>query len=216
MVNYYAPCDKAIQSMNRENLEAFGQMKLAKWEKVNVIQTVMNVYRTSAKKARKRYYEVAIEAYILALMMCGETSVKAHRMANRAITLTWIDKILTQTDFVTLYRFDTEADRKAYKLAETLEVSQDRDYEINKALRFWSQQIGQYALNVTDYAVIQAFQDAGIEVVQWISEHDAKTCNECYAYSDMLFPIREIPAKPHWGCRCRLRPVLEEESGFRR
>ena len=54
--NYYEPCDRAIKAMNRLNVEAFGQLKLAKWDEVNVIQTVRNVYRKSARIARKRYY----------------------------------------------------------------------------------------------------------------------------------------------------------------
>ena len=58
-LNYYGPCDKAISAMNRINLEAFGRLKMSKWDRINVIQTVVKVYRESAKKARKRYYEVA-------------------------------------------------------------------------------------------------------------------------------------------------------------
>ena len=213
-VNYYEPCDRAIQSMNRENLDAFGRMKITRWDRVNVIQTVMAVYRQSVKRARKHYYEVAIEAYILGAEMCGMDTKKAHRMASKSITLEWVDKVLDQTDFVTLYRFMSEADRKAYKLAETLEVSRDKDFEINKALRYWSQQLGQYAINMTDYAIVKAFADCGVPFVQWVSEKDSKVCNECYSYNGQIFRINEIPAKPHWGCRCRIVPVfrIEEET----
>lgn len=208
-VNYYEPCDKAIQILNRLNLEAFGQLKMIDLDRVNVIQTVIAVYQKSIKQIRKRYYDIAFEAYMLAIEMCGATHDRARKMAHKAITLKWVDRVLTQTDFVTLYRFDTEAERKAYKLAETLEVSRDKDYEINKALRYWSQQIGQYAINVTDYAVLTAFDDYGIEEVKWISEHDLKVCNECYAYDGQIFSINEIPAKPHWGCRCRFKPIIK-------
>lgn len=213
-INVYQACDKAIQAMNRENLEAFGQLKLQKWDQINVISVVTAVYTKSKKKARKRYYEVAFEAYLLGMAMCGIEPMKAHELAEKVITMDWIDDILGQTDFVTLYRFDTEAERKAYRLAEALEVAEDRGAEIDKALRFWSQQLGQYAINVTDYAMIQAFQNAGIEWVQWVSEQDDRVCNECHAYDGQVFRIDKVPVKPHWGCRCHYAPVFKfEKSG---
>ena len=206
-IKIYAACDKAIMAMDRENLEAFGRLKMTKFDEVNIIRTAKAVYTASAKRAKKRYYEVAFEAYLLGLAMCGVKAEKAQRMAEKAITNEWVKSVLDETDLVTLYKFDPEAERKAYRLAEALEVSQDRDYEINKALRFWSQQLGQYAINFTDYAVIQAFEDTGIEEAEWVSQGDSKVCNECHAYDGQTFKLAEIPVK-HWGCRCWLRPVI--------
>ena len=208
-VDYYGACDRAIQSMNRSNLELFGQLKMAKWDEVNIIREVKAVYRKSAKEAKKRYYEVAFEAYILMLALCDVPSRKAHEMAEKAITDAWIDGVLQETDFVTLYRFDTETERKAYRLAETLEVAQDRDMEINKALRFWSQQLGQYAINFTDYAMLMALQDAGVEWAEWVTMKDEKVCHECGALDGQIFRVEEWPSKPHWGCRCRFQRVLQ-------
>ena len=209
-INIYSACDKAIQAMNRWSLDDFGKLKLADWDDVNVIRTVKAVYTRGAKRARKRYYEVAFEAYLLALAMCEIPADKAHRMAEKAITEKWVDKVLQDIDFITMYRFDTETERKAYRLAETLEVSNDRDHEINKALRAWSQQLAQYALNVTDYAVIEAFEDAGIEEVIWISEKDGRECKACNSYNGKRFRIEDLPRKPHYGCRCHLVPVLKD------
>ena len=209
-VNVYEACDKAISATNRENVEAFGRLKLAKWDDVSVIRTVKTVYRNSARRARKRYYEVGFEAYVLGLLLCGTEPKKAHQMAEKAITEAWVDGILSDTDFVTLYRFTTETERKAYRLAEALETGIDRNHEIDKALRFWSQQLGQYAINVTDYAVIQAFMDYGVEMGEWESSEDASVCRECAALNHQVFRIDEIPPKPHWGCRCRIRPVFRQ------
>lgn len=209
-VDYYGACDKAIQAMNRQNLEAFGRLKLAKWDEINVIRTVVTVYRESARKARRRYYEVAFEAYLLMCALCGVEPKMAHKMAEKAITEEWVDSILSETDFVTLYRFDTEVERKAYRLAETLEVASDRDTEINKALRLWSQQLGQYAVNFTDYAMVQAMQDVGAKWAEWVTMHDEKVCSSCGLLDGQIFEVDEFPAKPHWGCRCRMRPVFRK------
>jgi len=210
-VNVYAACDKAIKALDRMNVEAFGRLKLAKWDRINIIQTVVKTYRESANQARKRYFEVAFEAYLLGLSMCGIDPKKAHRMAEKTITAAWVTAVLKQTDFITLYRFDTEAERKAYRLAETLEVSDNRNQEIDRALRHWSRQIGQYAINMTDYAMVQAFEDAGVTTVQWVAQMDERVCSECSELDGQVFQIDELPRKPHINCRCNLIPVAEDE-----
>ena len=207
-VNIYEACDKAIKALDRESVEAFGRLKMAKWDEVNVIRTVKTVYTTIAKHARRRYYEVAFEAYVLGLILCDVEPGKAHRMAEKAITEEWVAEILARTDAVTLYRFDTETERKAYKLAEALEVAENRNAEIDKALRYWSQQLGQYAINMTDYAVRQAFRDAEVEEVEWVTAMDERVCSECRSLDGEIFPVDDVPTKPHIKCRCRLIPVM--------
>ena len=209
-VNVYDACDKAIKAMTRETVEAFGRLKMAKWDQIHIIRTVVAVYRESAKKARKRYYEVAYEAYLLMLMTLDVPPKEAHQMADKAITMDWVDKVLEETDFVTLYRFNTEAERKAYRLAETLEVTEDRAKEIDKALKYWSQQLGQYAINFTDYAAMQAFEDAGIERVMWMTQRDERVCGECAALNGLIFELDEIPPKPHVNCRCFWKALVEK------
>lgn len=211
-VDYYGACDRAIKSMNRSNLEAFGRLKMAKWDQINIIQTVKKVYRQSEKEARQRYYEVAFEAYLLMMTLCRMDAKKAHKMAEAAITEAWVADVLSQTDFVTLYRFDTEAERKAYRLAEALEASTDRNFEIDKALRIWSQQLGQYAINMTDYAMLAAMDDAGVEYAEWVTMRDEKVCHECGVLDGQMFRVDEWPSKPHWGCRCRMRPIFPEKE----
>ena len=206
-LNYYEPCDKAIRAMDREIVEDFGRLKMSKWDEVNVIRTVVTVYRNSAKKARKRYWEVAYEAYILGMMLLGEEMQTAQKMADKSITTAWVDKILDETNFVTLYRFNSEAERKAYRLAEQLEVSTDRNRLIDRAMKDWSRQVGQYAITFTDEAVVQAFKDAGVERVRWLTEEDERTCHACDELGGNEYLIDEIPPKPHYGCRCELRPV---------
>jgi len=158
--------------------------------------------------ARKKYYGIGFEAYVLAMLICEEDAKKAHSMAERAITARWVDAKLNETDFVTLYRFNSETERKAYKLAETLEVSPNRSREIDKAMKYMSQQLAQYAINFTDYAVLKAYEDAGVEFVEWVSEKDERVCTECKAFDGMVYPIRAVPAKPHWGCRCKFKQSM--------
>lgn len=207
----YESCDRAIKALNRQIVEAFGRLKTANLDRVNVIRTVIAVYTESAEKAKKRYRKVGWDAYLLGLLLCGIDGDRANRMAGKAITATWVDDMMEKTDPVTLYRFDAETERKAYRLAEALEVSPNRNLEIEKAMRLWSRQVGQYAINVTDSAMVRAFQDAGVEMVKWQTQHDERVCNECHAYDGQVFHIGEIPPK-HWNCRCVLIPMFRAGS----
>ena len=177
-----------------------------------MIRTVASVYKTSNQRARKRYYEVAFEAYVLGMMLCGVDPKEAHKMAEKAITEQWVDGMLTRVDPVAKYNFDAETERKAYRLAEALEVSAQRNREIDAALKAWSQQLGQFAINITDYALMKAYQDAGIEKVEWVDAGDQRVCGECYSRNGKVYSIDSVPPKPHVGCRCVIVP--QGKSGF--
>lgn len=207
-VNMYARADKVIRELDRLCIEAFTRLKGMKFDR-NLVKTVLEMYRKLAKQAKKRYYEIGYESYLLAMAMCGIPPKKAAEMAEEAIDEEWIEMILTETDFVTLYRFDTEMERKAYRLAETLEVSDNRGYEIDKALRYWTGQLAQYAINFTDYAETLAYHDAGVPKAQWVGVRDERQCKECMRLDGQVFKLSEFPPKPHMGCRCRKKPVFE-------
>lgn len=217
----YGPCDKAIKIMNRRNLKAFNQLKQSDFDKLSVLQTVRKVYRKSAKEAEKLYLEIAKASYTLGLMMCGIAESKARKMAEKAITKSWVADVLKQTDFVTLYRFYTEAERKAARLIEAIAIADDvegrgdvrrnivinRDAQIDQALKLWTTQVSQYAINMTDYAMLYAYGDAGIEEVEWIAETDERTCGVCEDMDGKVYALDSFPSKPHPRCRCTSRPV---------
>lgn len=213
----YGPCDEAIRDLDRENLRDFGKLKLVKFDEVHIIQAVTKVYREAVRKARKRYREMALEAYLIALLMCGISGGRAARMAADAITDDFIDGILSDTDFVTMYRFNTETDRKAQRLIEALsaiseaehpirEPSVTREMEIDRALKAWAKQLGQYAINITDHAVAQALDDAGVDRVKWVTQKDQRVCQYCHELDGRVFSLDEVPRK-HWNCRCYLVPA---------
>lgn len=207
----YDSCDKAIKYLDREIIRDFGKLKLAKWDEVHLVREVTELYRKSSQKARKRYYEVAFEVYVLILMWVGTDAKEAHKMAGDAITKEWVDSILEDPDLLTLFSYDAETARKAQALTEALSVAEDKLREIDKAQRLWSKQIGQYAINITDYAAMQAYDDAGIDIVEWVTQRDGRVCHECRALDGKRFKLEEVPVKPHWGCRCFWRAVLETD-----
>ena len=107
-----------------------------------------------------------------------------------------------------------ECMRYAVEHSTQMRVQQadNRDAQIDFALRQWSKQVGQYAINVTDYAVFQAFEDAGIEEVEWVTEHDQRVCSLCHKMDGKRYRIDEVPSKPHVNCRCTVIPIFDKES----
>lgn len=208
-MNVYGGADDAIRAMNRRNLKAFDRLRLMKKDELNIIRMVSEVYDRSAKEARTRYYEIAVEAYIVALVQAHITNAEATKRADRDIDLDWVDEMLEETDFVTLYRFDTETERKKQRLIEALAATDHWNDEIDKALRYWSRQVGQYAINTVDRARLEAFKKAGVKKVRWNTEKDERVCKTCHALDGKVFEIDKAPHKQHINCRCWYSPVFE-------
>lgn len=205
----YDGADKAIKEMNRLNLKAFNRLKLAKWDEISVIRAVCKVYDDSVKLAERRYYEIALEAFIVALYQANVPPPEATLIGNSTITAEWVLEMLEEPDPVTLYIFLTEADRKKQRLIETLAAAQNKNAEIDKALRYWTMQVGQYADNTVYRARLEAFRQAGVERVRWVTQEDNRVCTDCEPLNGQVFAIEDAPPPQHYGCRCELWPVID-------
>lgn len=204
----YDTADKAIRAMNRQNLKDFGKLKLAKWDEINVIRAVAKAYDDSVRMARQRYYEIAFESFIVALLEVLIPNVDATRMAEETITADWILDMLEEVDPVTLYAFLPETERKKQRLIEALAVATNRNAEIDKALRYWTIQVSQFADNSVYNARLEAFRQAGIRHVVWITQEDNRVCEDCDDLNGQIFPIDNVPPPQHINCRCFVMPVL--------
>ena len=207
-MNIYSGADNAIRTMNRQNMKLFGKLKLARFDELNVIRQVNAAYDESTQTAKQKYYEIAFDAYIGAMLEAKFSNKEAMRLAEETITTDWILDMLEDVDPVTLYAFLTETERKKQRLIEALAVAHNRNAEIDKALKYWTKQIGQYAIDIVDEARIEAFRDAGIEEVMWHTEHDDSVCEICGPRDGKIYRIEDVPDKPHLNCRCWLTCVL--------
>ena len=260
----YDRADKAIKNLNKRNQKAFGKLKLAKFDELNVIRDVDRLYERSTQECMREYAEIAfwsfVESYLIASYLMnlrrskrksggntneseskpdieGEESTdnpsdnpdnpdnlsnrgtdgkplsrselkrKAEELAEDSITNDWILDMLEEYNPVTLYRFLPEKERKKQRLTEAVIASQKRNSEIDKALRYWTLQVDQYCLEATDKATIEAYKQADVHYVRWVTKDDERVCEDCAERDGMVFPINRIPDKPHYGCRCQLEPV---------
>lgn len=202
MTNLYAMADRAIKAMNRENLKAFGRLKLAKWDEINIVRMVGAVYDESARLAQKRYLEVAKDAYIRAMLEADMSRKEAERAAFEDITMLWLLGMLEGVDPVMMYSFAAETERKKQRLIEALSVAENKNQEIDRALRAWTVQVAQFADNAVYRARMDAFRAAGIENVMWVTQRDNRVCRECDDLNGEIFPIDAVPPPQHPHCRC--------------
>ena len=201
----YDYTDIIIGTLNRKNIANFGKLKsLQKDEKV-IIREVRKLYSEVDKYTRTYYLTLARKVYTLIIKKFGLKK-------KGDIPIDWLMLILSDYDEVTKYVYDHEVDRKAARLIEAMMASDDTAKEVESALRSWTKQMTQYADNVTDKAIKQAYKDNGITEVYWQTEGDARVCPDCERLDGRVFLEEDVPSRPHYGCRCTLIPLVSLED----
>lgn len=205
----FEAADRAVRDMNKRNLRAFDGLKTLKFDELNVMRSVKKVYDDAVRIAKRRYRQLAMDAYIASLILAGISPEEAEERAEDSITEDWVLDMLEDYDAVTHYRFDTEVDRKKQRLAEAILSQNDKVAEVNKALRLFSQQLAQYADNSVIRATLDGYRDAGVKKVRWETEDDERVCRTCGKRNGKVYAIDRVPPAPHWRCRCQLWPVID-------
>lgn len=203
----YDAADRAMRDINKRNLRAFGHLKTLKFDELNVMRTVGKVYDDSVRIAKKRFKSVGVDAFLMALLEAGIAGTIATAMAEDSITDDWVLDMLEDYNKVTLYQFTNEVERKKQRTAEAILAAQNKNREVDKALRLWTLQIAQYMDDTVVYATLDAFEEAGIKKVQWITEKDNRVCEDCRRLDGEIFDIDKVPPRQHFRCRCILKPI---------
>ncbi|MFA5675447.1 MAG: hypothetical protein WDA65_02895 [Christensenellales bacterium] len=118
--------------------------------------------------------------------------------------------LLDEYDPVTKYVYNHEVDRKTMRFAEAYIAGKGNKTDTKTALRLWSNMVRQYAITVTDDALIKKYKSDGVEYVKWITEEDERRCTECAKRHNKIYPVGNIPPKPHINCRCWYVPVRKD------
>ena len=201
--------DRAIQEMNRRNLRSFNKLNLLKFDELNVFKRVKETYEASADLAKKKYREIAIEAFIMALIELGWSRERAEKAAKKKIPEDLILDMLEEVDPLTLYIFTNETERKAQRLSEALLAAHSKRKEIDKALRLWTLQVSAYADRSVLDGTREGYREAGVTKIMWIAQEDEKVCTTCEHLNGQVFDIDELPSRPHFHCRCTIQAVRE-------
>jgi len=200
----YLLADKAIRDLNKRNLRTFDRLKQLKFDELNILGSVREVYDTAVRIAKKRYISIAYWSYVYAMMEAGLSEKDAKKAADEDIVEDWIIEMLDEDNETTLYKFNTEIERKKARLVEALAVAHDKVAEIDKALRYLTQMLAQYADEAVLVGTIHGYADAGVKKVVWVSQKDGKVCKECKDRDGNIYLVTEIPGLVHFRCRCQL------------
>ena len=131
----------------------------------------------------------------------------------------YVDGVLGEYNPVTGYLYYPEADRKRSRLAEALitalVISSRNDYhkELRKFANLWHTQTLQYGETMVDKTRVETFKENKIKYVRWITQGDEKVCSECKERNGKIYPVDNIPAKPHYRCRCWIEPYIKGNNG---
>ena len=175
--------------------------------------------RSASAEATRLYNKLAslTRSYMLDVAKTAYRDVMDDLKAKRRkpINLEWLLAFLLLYDPVTKYVYAHEVERKRARFFEALVSDLHagnrraviEDYRT--AMNAWVRQTRQYMVNVEDAAINKAFRDAGVERVKWITEKDDRVCGTCAPRNDVIYSMKDVPDKPHYGCRCTLEPIVE-------
>lgn len=205
----YDYTDARIKRLNRQFLRLFQKVRLLNFDELNALNDIKAVYRKADRFAKAAYLDIAVEAYAFGLAEAERAGFRPRR--RRDIDRDWVLDFLEEEDFVTLYRYAPELTRKRDRLVEALAMTNKPNNEIDKALKYLIMQTTHYADKATAEAELQAFKDAGVKKVMWLTERDNRVCDICYPLDGKVFDIDKTPPIPqHYNCRCVLIPVAKK------
>lgn len=198
----YEYTDKIIRYLTKRFVRLFGNAKsnLLPMDEVNVLRYSHTFYGNLEEITEIYFLKLAKKVY-------RDTATNKKRKIDKK----WLHDTLSQYDPVTMYVYLHEVDRKRARFAEAVIASSNRAFEVEKALRYWSRMVNQYAVEITDKAVIDAYIDNDVPKVIWVTVDDERRCEDCAKRDGKIYDIDDIPPKPHLNCRCILLPYFGEE-----
>jgi SPP1 gp7 family putative phage head morphogenesis protein len=192
----YSATDKTIAFLNKQYGKLFRSM--AAFDELNVIPVSHEIYD-------KVYELVKREATRL-----SDTVYRKHRSSEEPTGFdpsAWVLLLLLAYNPVTKYIFDNEIERKRARFAESVIASDTPAEEVALAKRLLAGMNAQFMDDLTHETMIQAFKDNGTKRVRWVTSPDDRRCKRCASLHGKIYPIEDIPTKPHIHCRCWVEEV---------
>lgn len=186
----YDYLDEVLKKVVVRIYDAFSRFRRLRFDELHIVSEVHDLYAELER--------INLDAFLLMANYYYRAESKTEGTLDRA----WLDGVLTTPSEVMKYSYSSEITRKRDRLLEAIIATKGSVAEIDKAMRYWTQMTGWFAVEVADQAVTQAREDIGIDEVMWCSEHDNKVCDHCWKLNGQVFHADAVPPKPHPNCRC--------------
>lgn len=107
---------------------------------------------------------------------------------------------------------ESEWERKRSRAFESAMASKGAGRSASRAVttarNVWARQLRQGADDMTCRGVEDAYGEAGVARVRWVTEHDDRVCDTCRPLDGRTYALGKAPQWPaHYNCRCLLVPV---------
>lgn len=214
----YRHLDKLLALAKKKMRTEFNRFVSFGFDELNVINT---------KKVTGELFDRLMrdneEMYLLAAKNAYSKAVKSAKREGYSgeedvIDGTLVAAVLTGYNAVTSYLYDKEADRKRMRLNEQILTAReysDRqlyNYSLRRTANLWWTQTSQYGIDMVDAATLKGYKDMGVKYVRWNAADDDRTCEICNERDGKIYTVKTVPSKPHYGCRCYVTPVRNEEE----
>ena len=202
--------NKLRKEVNRLDVMGFDELNAP-----NITKLTTGMIARLLSENRKAYLKIAQEATEEAVDDIIAIGGKAKPIVTDE---KYVDGVLNEYNPITSYLYYPEADRKRARLAEALIaaviVGARAEYhkELRKFANLWHTQTLQYGETMVDKTRVDTFKKNGIKRVRWETEKDERVCEECKKRDGKIYPIGNIPPKPHYRCRCWVVPLLEKDN----
>lgn len=214
----YEYADRVLRQANRLIRAAFAKRRATSFDRLNVMAETAALYDELAQINLQQLRKIAMyyasdesEKELMEVDARGTPSKKPGfarlNAKRREPDISWLLWFLEEVYDVTAYSYNAEIARKRDRLAEALIGTNGAKHEYDKALLYWAQMLGWFAIGVADEAIVRRYAENGVHHVRWNTIHDERRCSKCKALSGKVFAIDKIPKKPHPGCRCYLTPA---------
>lgn len=188
----YKYLDKVLTVTVKKIYTVFRKYRGLKFDELNVLSSTTKLYEELVQINLEAFRDIAKHYF----------EMEPH--GDGMWMYLWLEEQLRTPSPTIKYSYNSEVTRKRDRLAEALTATEGSKPEFDKAMRYWTQMTGWFGIEVADEALRRARVIDGVTHVIWVSQQDDRVCDTCHDYNGMVFPIEEVPPKPHPGCRCYL------------
>ena len=192
----YQKTDQVIAYLAKQYAKLF--RRLTSFDELNVINVSHEIFDEAV---------ILTEQEVTRLVKTVYDSKREGGEISSTDALSLVLTLMLAYNPVTKYVYRNEMDRKRSRFAEGVIASDRPHEEVALAKRLMIATNKQFAEDATFEAVVQAYRDDGVEKVRWVTSEDDRRCKECKSRHGKVFPINNIPPKPHRYCRCYIERV---------
>lgn len=200
--NPYAYGERILKVFARELLRATEAVRLLPIDELNILTGVRDLAQRILEVSGDLILRLGRYEYARARGLSLNDRGTRRKIGNK-----WVEALLLLYDPVTKTVFQYEVLRKCERLGEAILATGSADEEVRGFLKALTRQMRQEIITATDKARREGLEDRGTEKVMWLTRQDELRCPECGLLHGEVFPVADVPDKPHPNCRCWIVPV---------